>query len=146
MSSYANSLYTFFTGEISKALSGDALEYTEVVESGYGRIAEGKTLRINDAVRMESVLSGTGTICNFNALMMVELYSKPETQAIEDKIAAREEVSRMADAASALLQARFESVTGTRLGDVYREDDWRGASGASLPASYLRFTLNPRKR
>ena len=147
----SNALFEFTQGIVAAAAPGAALENVQMHADVYEEFKPGKTIRVDDLRTATPVLAAGGGIRKDNAVISVQFVAMPLTQALSDRLAARQTSEDMADE---WLLKMFDSPNladgnGVHrvcaVGQIVQFNDWIKPGTVKMPVCVLRINVNPRR-
>lgn len=146
----SNAVYNFAKSLVESAASGDALENAKIHSDLREEITgsgQTKYIRVDDLIgSIPQPGAQPGTLKEFNAVLIVQFIQIPATQALADRIAARNVVDRMAlDFAMAIYNDQKVGTNDCNTIEscsIQKANDQCKAANVKCPISILRLTMN----
>jgi hypothetical protein len=146
----SNVLFEFTSELVTAAADETPLKDVVIHPDIYEEIRPGKTIRIDSLRTSDPVLIGSGQIREDNAVLYTFFLKMPESQAVSDRLAARQTTQDMVEV---WLQAFYNDPKLTdsegnprvcNVGQVKKQDGWIKPGSVKIPVSILKLLINPR--
>lgn len=139
-----------FTSEVIAAAGEDTPLYGVQLHADiYEEIRLGKTIRVDDLRSAVPVLTDVNTIEKHKAMIHLMFVAMPETQKLEDRLAARQLTEDMADQWLIRVfnnQSLADPEGNARvctIGNIVQFNDWIKPGTVKIPVCILKIEVNP---